>query len=211
MTIETKPATDWELIERHYRAGLLSLRQIATEVGGVTEGAIRKRAGKDQWTRNLAEKIKQRAAELVRRELVVRVPSTQLTPATEKQTVEANAQATAIVLIAQKGSIKRSHALFESLMAELEATTDNKELFAQLGELLDTSGPNDDGKMVRDTLNEVYKKVISLTGRVDSAKKLTEILEKVVKMEREAFGIDEGDKGMSPVDMILKKINAEAA
>lgn len=204
-----KKVVDWEIAEKLYRAGMLSLRQIAEECG-VTEGAIRKRAKKDQWTRNLAAKIKQRAEELVRKE-AVRTPSTQLTPASEKEVVEANAQATAIILIAQKGSIKRMHRLFENLMAELEETTDNKELFVRLGELLDESGEDANGRMIQDKLNEVYRKVISMVGRIDSSKKLTEILEKVVKMEREAFGIDDGDKGLNEVDSLLKKINSEAA
>lgn len=203
-----KKVTDWELIEKHYRAGILSNVQIATECD-VTEGAIRKRAKRDLWTKNLKAKIQTRAEELVRKELV-RTPSTSLTPSTEKEVVEAVAQATATVLIVQKGSIKRSHILFEKLMDELEQTTDNKELFEQLGELLDKSGENADGKMVMDKLNETYRKVISMTGRVDSAKKLTEILEKVVKLEREAFGIESDDKGLSSVDALLKKINAEA-
>lgn len=204
----TKSTIDWELIERHYRAGILSNVQIAEECG-VTEGAIRKRAKRDQWSKNLKAKIRARTEELVRRELV-RSPSTSLTPSTEKETVEIAANATATVLIVQKGSIKRTHDLFEKLMDELEATTDNKELFEQLGELLDRSGENADGKMVMDKLNETYRKVISMTGRVDSAKKLTEILEKVVKLEREAFGIESDDKGLSSVDALLKKINAES-
>lgn len=180
--------TDWELIEKHYRAGILSNVQIATECG-VTEGAIRKKAKKELWTKDLKEKIKARAEELVRAQQV-RTPSTRLTPVSEKQVVEDNAQATAIVLIAQKGSIARGHALFRSLMDELEALTNNKELFAELGELLDQSSTDEDGKQRQDKRNEIYQKVISMTGRVDAAKKLIEILEKTVKMEREAFGID---------------------
>ena len=204
---EDKKTADWELIEKHFRAGVLSNVQIATECG-VTEGAIRKRAKRDQWTKNLKAKIQARAEELVRRELV-RVPSTRLTPVSEKETVEVNAQATAIILIKQKGSINRSHQLFESLMSELEATTDNRELFAKLGVMLDESGEDANGRMVKDTLNEIYRKVISMPGRVDSAKKLTEILEKVVKLEREAFGIDAGDKGESEIDALYRKINSE--
>lgn len=206
---EEKKVADWELIERHYRAGVMSNVQIATEYG-VTEGAIRKRAKRDQWTKNLKAKIQARADELVRREMV-RGPGTTLTSISEKETVEVNAQATAIIQIVQKGSIKRAHALFENLMSELEEATNNRELFAKLGELLDESYENSDGKTVRDTLNEIYRKAISMPGRIDGAKKLTEILEKVVKLEREAFGIDDGDKGLTPVDALLKKINAEQA
>lgn len=47
-----KTTADWELIEKHYRAGIMSLREIAKE-GGVTEGAIRKRAKRDGWPCNL--------------------------------------------------------------------------------------------------------------------------------------------------------------
>ncbi len=195
---------DWEVVEKHYRAGILSLRQIAEECGG-TEGAIRKRAKKDGWGRDLGAKIKARTEELVRK-AEVRKGSTQLTPASEKQVIEDNAQATAIVLIAQKGSIARGHALFRSLMDELEALTGNKELFAQLGELLDQSSTDEDGKQRQDKRNEIYQKVISMTGRVDSAKKLIEILEKTVKLEREAFGIDNNEKSNeNPIDAALKQ------
>ncbi|MBT9428925.1 terminase small subunit [Candidatus Symbiopectobacterium endolongispinus] len=44
---------DWEAIESAYRAGLLSLREIAEQYGGgITEGAIRKRAAKLGCVRN---------------------------------------------------------------------------------------------------------------------------------------------------------------
>lgn len=206
MTEEKKPV-DWELIEKHYRAGILSNVQIATEYG-VTEGAIRKKAKKELWTKDLKAKIKARAEELVRIEQV-RTPSTRLTPISEKQVVEDNAQAVSIVLIAQKGSIARGHALFRSLMDELEALTGNKELFAQLGELLDESGEDGDGRQRQDKRNEIYQKVISMTGRVDAAKKLIEILEKTVKLEREAFGIDNTEKNSeNPVDTALKQFAA---
>ena len=202
-----KKTVDWELVEKHYRCDILSNVQIGKECG-VSEGMIRKRAKKDGWTKDLKARIKQRTEELVRADLV-REPSTSLTPRTEQQTVEVASQATALVLIAQKGSIQRSHSLFEKLMAELELTTDNRELFEQLGELLDTSGPDSNGRYVKDKINEIYQKVISMQGRVDSAKKLTEILEKVVKMEREAFGIDDGDKAETAIDTLLKKISLE--
>ena len=48
-----KAAPDWERIELDYRAGIKSLRQIADE-GGITEGAIRKRAKRDAWERDLS-------------------------------------------------------------------------------------------------------------------------------------------------------------
>ena len=60
---------DWEAIESAYRAGVMSLREIASQ-HGISEGAIRKRAKKDNWTRDLNAKIKSRADDLVRKEEV---------------------------------------------------------------------------------------------------------------------------------------------
>lgn len=167
---QEKKEVDWASVERHYRAGVMVLRDIASEYG-VTEGSVRKRAKRDNWTRDLGAKIQSRAAELVRKQ-VVRKSGTQMTQASEKETVEINAQATAIVLIRQKGSIQRSHALFESLMSELDG---------------------EDG--------------MDLQRRIGSAVKLTEILERVIKLEREAFGVD-ADKQDNPMDAALKALAA---
>ena len=46
----SRGTTDWEAIEREFRAGIRSLREIGAEYG-VTEGAIRKRAKRDGWQR----------------------------------------------------------------------------------------------------------------------------------------------------------------
>jgi hypothetical protein len=49
------PLVDWEAIEREYRAGQVSVREIARK-SAVTEGSIRKRDG---WTRNLADQVRE--------------------------------------------------------------------------------------------------------------------------------------------------------
>ena len=53
----TKRVIDWESIEKEYRAGIRALRDIASEFG-VAESAIRKRAGTEDWIRDLSAKIK---------------------------------------------------------------------------------------------------------------------------------------------------------
>lgn len=208
MTEETKKQVDWELVEKNYRAGLLSLREIAKDAG-ITEGAIRKRAKKDCWERDLSEKIQQRAKELVRKQSV-RVPSTQLTPATEKQVVEDNAQAAADVVMRHRTGLTRLGILRDNLLGEIEAITDNRELFEQLGELMDQSGVDANGRFKQDKQNEIYRKVIGITDRIDSTKKLVEIDEKLRKGEREAFNLDDGENRESSIDSLLKKINQES-
>jgi len=199
MSESPKPTTDWERIEADYRAGILSLREIANQ-HGITEGAIRKRAKRDQWTRNLAAKIQAKAEELVRKE-AVRVPSTQLTPATEKQVVEANAQAVYEVRIAHRTDIRRAKTLSIALLAELEAQTVNPELMARLGELM--FKPDEKGV---DKLADAYAKAISLPGRITSMKALAETLKNLVLMERESWGLDKTPEG--PQDNPLAQILA---
>jgi len=65
MAQEKKAAPDWERIEADYRAGVLSIREIAAEQG-ITDTAIRKRAKRDEWVRDLAERIQAKADALVR-------------------------------------------------------------------------------------------------------------------------------------------------
>lgn len=204
---EEKKTADWELIEKHYRAGIMSLREVAT-AGGVTEGAIRKRAKRDMWSRDLKAKIKQRAEELVRKE-VVRKPSTQLTPVTEKQVIEDNAEVQYRVRMGHRTDIGRSRKMFSSLMSELESMTDDKVLFDSLGKLMAKQAANDINPVEAMALKGLYQKVMSLPNRAATAKQIVEILEKTVKMEREAFGIDDNQVADNPVDTLLRKIYKE--
>ena len=50
---------DWEVIEREYRAGQLSVREIA-ETHGVSHPAILKRAKHDGWERNLSDAVREK-------------------------------------------------------------------------------------------------------------------------------------------------------
>ena len=202
--MSTDKFIDWELVERHYRVGILSLREIAKDAG-ISEGAIRKRATRDQWSRDLTAKIKQKADDLVRK-AEVRTPSTQLTPRTEQDVVDANADLQYRIRIEHRADIGRSRALFRNLLTEIEAETQNLALFQGLGELMDTSGPDATGTFRKDKLNELYQKVISSVGRVDASKKLIEMLEKLIKMERQAFGISDGEDEKSNIEELLKGI-----
>lgn len=48
-----------------YRAGIKTLRHIADE-HSISEAAVRKRAKRDEWPRNLTERIQDKAEQLVR-------------------------------------------------------------------------------------------------------------------------------------------------
>lgn len=113
-----KLAVDWEGIERDYRAGLLTLRQIG-EQHGVTHGAINKRAKRDGWDRDLSAKIKAKAESLVSKQGVSKEVSKEQ-KVSEQAIIDANAQAITNVILSHRSGIGRLRAIAESLMEKLE-------------------------------------------------------------------------------------------
>lgn len=184
MTTDKVP--NWEQIELDYRAGIKTLRQIAAD-HGITDGAVRKRAKRDDWSRDLSKKIKAKSEELVRKELVRSEVRTEKR-ISEKQTIDANAHLAASVHLAQRKDIKRSRSIAMRLFDELEHAVgvENAANLEHLGELL----RNEDDKG-RDALNDIYVKIISLPNRVKAMKDLSDTLKTLVGLEREAFGLNE--------------------
>lgn len=199
---DKKKIADWERIEFDFRAGIMSLREIAA-AHGITEGAIRKRAKRDGWERDLGVKIQAKAESLVRKELVRNeVRSSGAYQATEREIVEVNAQMQADVILAHRTDITRGRKLSMSLLAELEMQTGSAEDFEKLGVLM--AAPDEKGM---DKLNEMYRKVISTPGRIDSVKKISETLKNLIALEREAFGLDAA-KPLTPGDALDNLLTA---
>lgn len=173
---------DWEAIEWAYRAGLLSVREIASQ-HGITHGAINKRAKRDGWERDLKAKIKAKADALVSKREVSNKVSTE-TATTERILVEANAEVIANVRMEHRGDIRRARNIANTLLAELEAECTDVAALEQLGELLRRE---DDKGM--DKLNDLYHKVISMPGRVKSMKDLSDTLKNLIGLERQAYDI----------------------
>ena len=115
---------DWEGVERDYSAGLLSLREIGDKYG-VTEGAIRKKAKKEEWVRDLTAKIAKKTDDLVRKEMVRSEVRSEKT-ISEKEVIEANAQAIVNVKLGHRTSIKKVNSLVESLIDEIETLNKDK-------------------------------------------------------------------------------------
>lgn len=179
------PVANWERIELDYRAGIKTLRQIAAE-NGLSEGAIRKRARKEEWTRDLSARIHEKAEQLVRKE-AVRNEVRKDASVNERRLVDANAQAVAEIRLAHRSDIHRARGITNALLQELEQHTDpaTLEMLRELGELLRT----EDERGV-DRRNDLYRLVISLPERSKTMKTLAESLRSLVDMERTAFGMD---------------------
>lgn len=190
-----KKIIDWEKIELEYRAGVRSLREIASE-HGVSDTAIRKRAKRDDWSRDLSAKIKAKADDLVRKEQV-RAEVRSANQISEKETIDANANLVASVRLSHRKDIQRSRKIAMSLFDELEMMVgqENVKLLEMLGELM--YSPDDKGN---DKVNDLYMKIISMPGRVKSMKDLSDTLKTLIALERQAFGLD--DENNKPVDAL---------
>lgn len=194
MATPKKVAPDWERIEADYRAGLLSVREIAA-AQGISHTAIQKKAKAEGWERDLSKRIQAKADALVAKREVASQVATETKLATDQAIVDANAQVIANIRLAHRTDISRSRTLAMALLAELEIETGDRDLFEQLGEMLRSE--DDKGQ---DKRNDIYRKVISGAARVDSMKKLAETLKTLIGLEREAYGlIDEPPPPPAPV------------
>ena len=194
-------AVDWDAIERQFRLGIKSNSQLGAEFS-VDGSSIGRRAKRFGWVADKKEEVNATAAALLIQNASGNAnPSATPTPAE----IKVAAQVTADVVLNHRAGLRRLGRLRDKLMSEVEAVTDNRELFEQLGEVMDESGEDDKGRFKADKQNEIYRKVISMSGRIDDIKKLTEIDEKVRKGEREAFGLDTESRG-GDIDALLAKI-----
>jgi len=178
----TRKPIDWERVEADYCAGIKSIREIAREAG-VTDRAVRDKAKARDWTRNVSAKVAAKAEKILRREQLRTELRTE-SSVSEREVIEASAQAIVNVKLSHRKSISRQRELVERLLQELEAQTGDTDLFDQLGELM--HAPDDKGM---DKLNDLYRKVIATPQRIDSLKKLAETLKHLIYLEREAFDI----------------------
>lgn len=199
----TKP--DWEAIEAAYRAGLMSVREIASQ-HGITHGAINKRAKRDGWERDLKAKIKAKAEALVSKRQVSTQVSTERA-LSERILIEANAEVIANVRMEHRGDIRRARSITNALFDELGAECADIAALEKLGELM--ADPDDNG---RDKLNEIYHAVISLPERVKSVKALSEALKNLIGLERQAYDIDgpEGDNSVKKLSDLMDQLSQGA-
>lgn len=115
---ERKPI-DWESIERDFRAGVLSVREIAS-AHDTSHTSINKRAKRDGWDRNLKAKIQARADALVSKQEGSTKVST-IGVETEREIVESNALAIVSVRMNHRTDIRSASTLVSGIMTDLTA------------------------------------------------------------------------------------------
>lgn len=197
---------DYDRIEPGWRAGLISPHQLAaiyTEETGqkVSHAAIIKHFKKAGVARDLSSKINDRANAMVT-EAMVTGKVTPKPSIPDSSIIEQGSMQVATVMLAHRKDIGRARTLTNTLLDELAKQTDPDTLVMlnELGELLRREDDNG-----QDRRNDLYMKVISLTERAKTMKTLAESMQKLVDMERTAFGMDVKDKGQG-VDPLAQAV-----
>lgn len=112
VTSAPKPNADWESVEREYRAGVLSVREIG-KAAGLSHVAVLKKAKREGWTQNLAARVK----EAVTTKLV----TADVTIGNQREIIEAVALRSVDVILAHRKDIAKLRTMATGMTAELEA------------------------------------------------------------------------------------------
>lgn len=194
-TDKPSKTVDWELIERDYRAGMLSIREIA-KAHDISDTAIRKKAKAEGWERDLTEKIQEK----VRTELV-RGPVRTANPQTEKEIVETAAATVVQVVRSHRKRITAQTELVDLLTHQLIGVAGKREDFEEAIEE-ETAADKTGERRAK------LMKAISLPTHASTAVNLANALKTLVGLERQAFNIqDEPErKNDSPLASLLAQV-----
>ena len=179
--------SDWTLVEKDYRAGLLSDRQIG-EKYGVSHGSVQQQAKKRGWSRNLIGRSVAKAEEKLAREELATKLASETKVASEKELVDSTSDALVEVMRGHRSDASRLRSVVTALLSKVETIINETELFEQIGDLC--AAPDEKGI---DKINDLYRKVIELPAQTDTTKKLAETMKILIELERKIFKIDVGD------------------
>ncbi len=187
---------DWERIELDYRAGVKTLREIGGE-HAISHVAVQKRAKTRNWSRDLKSRITARTSEMVTSATVTgtalvttNAQAGNLDP--EGLVVEASALAITRVILSHRHAARKAKELATKLLAELELVTNSGEFFERaykaLSAVEEGAEPLSAGQ--RSEIYEAIRRASKLSSRAATLKSLVDSLQKVVSIERLAFGLD---------------------
>jgi hypothetical protein len=195
---------DWEAIERAYRPGVLSLREIARE-HGVSDTAIRKRAKAEGWVRDLVEKVKARTKDKLVRSLGSQGGSHEQQVRTDEEIVEAASTTQASVVQIHRRDIATGRKLVSVLFGELMESTENRH---EIEEAIEEE-VEDDAPAAKAKRRAAMQKAVSLPSRAAAALSLAGAMKHLVFLERQAFSIDgNADDGDVPASVKVKVVDA---
>lgn len=189
-----KKTTDWERIERDFRSGVRSVKEIARQ-NGISDTAIRKRAKRDGWTRDLTRDVRAATqSKLVRDE--VRGHNAK----TDAEIVEAAAAESASVVRSHRKDIREGRDVATLLMRELQSNTVDAPTLAQL---IDQAADDEDWPAQR---RSAIERAVSLPQRTACLRDLSQAMHKLQALERQAYNIDGRATDKDPLEQLLEAV-----
>ena len=177
-----KRRTDWDAVERDYRTGKFTLRELEAK-HGANNSLISRKAKAGGWTQDLADAIRQATNARLDEETV----SKEVRNSAQKVStvVLAVAEQNTKVILGHRTGLARLNEIKNKLLNQIEQAADNLPDLEEVIEMI--RKPDDNG---RDAVNDAMRKAMSRSALVDDLKKLADVDEKARKGEREAFKID---------------------
>jgi len=183
---------DWEAIERDFRTGKFSVRELEAKHGaGYSD--ISKRAKRDGWTKDLAAAVRQATSAALIQEI-----TTQATTGAQQTTTDvvlAAAEVHKQVVLGHRSDLGRLKQQAARLLDELVMTKDHE---STLEEAADVLGKNSDDPKADNKLRAALDRAMSLPSRVKAFKDVTDAVDKIHSGERRAFGLDEKEPPPPP-------------
>lgn len=181
-TPEKRKRIDWEAVERDYRTGKFTLRELETK-HGPSYAEISRKSKKQGWTKDLREVIKQATNSALLQETV----TTAQKDVTE--TVLVAAELNKQVILKHRGDIAQTSALAMEMLQELKLATSNPQ---EIAELFEKMTGNLEGSAL-DSAQRSFREFMRVHARVGSVHKLADTLAKLQTLERKAFAIGEDE------------------
>lgn len=178
-----KRRIDWEAVERDYRTGKFTLRELEAK-HGASYSEISRHAKRESWQKDLREVIRAATDAALLRDT-----------ATEAQRAATDvvlvaAEVAKGVILGQRARVGQATNVAMRMLAELDTTTTKADEIQALFEVL-TDELDDSGKAAAQRqLGEFMR----LHSRVASVQKLMDALGKAQTLERQAFALDEPEK-----------------
>ena len=193
--------TDWNKVERQYRAGLLTNVEIARE-NNTSEGLIRYYSRKHGWKKDLTAEMRQKTrtklVENLARVFKGNEVVDDLRAITDEEIIEEASRTQVHVVRDHQSTLGRGHKLTLRLLDELDASTAYK---GELQELISsTAAPK---------RQEALRRAVSLGQRCVIMRDLAVAAKTWIVLERQAFNIVDETRDRSPEQKKMDDMTTE--
>jgi hypothetical protein len=182
-----KQKTDWDAVERDYRTGRFTLREL-TAKHGPTHTTIARRAEREGWTKDLTEAIRQATNAKLVQQSVQQVVQQECTNAHQAVTesVLVAAEMNKDIILGHRSDLKAARTVAVSLLDELSKAA---MLAADEDALIDILAGKHAEPQDLARARSLVQKALSVNSRISSVKALAEAFTKLHDGERRAFNI----------------------